>query len=103
MVTIDFKLTDVKLESSDALLLKLGEKSVVGFQSYLHLLLKCSFKYKLISPTFYTCKKINNIFLKFHHSLLWMPTKSVKSFTAERRDSKKKTNAHKNRFGTPLI
>ena len=74
MVTIDFKLADIKLESSEALLLKLGEKSVVGFQSYLHFLLKCGFKYKLISPTFYTCKKINNIFLKFHHSLLWMPT-----------------------------
>ena len=71
MVTIDFKLTDIKLESSEALLLKLGEKSVVG---YLHFLLKCSFKYKLISPTFYTCQKINNIFLKFHHSLSWMPT-----------------------------
>ena len=75
MVTIDFKLADIKLESSEAFLLKLGKKSVVGFRSYLHFLLKCSFiKYKLISQTFYTCKKINNIFLKFHHSLLWMPT-----------------------------
>ena len=74
MVTIDFKLADIKLESSEAFLLKLGEKSVVGFRSYLHLLLKCSFKYKLISQTFYTCKKTNNIFLTFHHSLSWMPT-----------------------------
>ena len=74
MVTIDFKLADIKLESSETYLLKLGEKSVAGFGSYLHFLSKCSFKYKLISQTFYTCQKINNIFLKFHHSLSWMPT-----------------------------
>ena len=34
MVTIDFKLVDIKLKSSEAYLLKFGKKSVVGF-SYL--------------------------------------------------------------------
>ena len=37
MVMIDFKLADIKLESSDAYLLINKENSVTGFQSYFHL------------------------------------------------------------------
>ena len=43
MVTVDFKLADIKLESSEAYLLKLGEKSVAGFQIYLHFFVKMQF------------------------------------------------------------
>ena len=52
----------------------LKEKSVVGFRSYWHLLLKCGFQHMLISLTLlFLQKKIDNIFLKIHHSLLRMP------------------------------
>ena len=55
----------------------------------------------LMSQAFlYTCKKINDIFLKFHHSLLWTPTITEigKIVTAETI-----TNAHIYGFGAPLI
>ena len=72
-VTIDFKLADIKLESSEAYLPKLEKNLSKGFEiidifcknAFLNICryLKC----------FYTYKKINNIFLKFDYSLLRMP------------------------------
>ena len=67
MVTIDFKLADTKLESSEAYLPKLifeiidtfCENAVLNIRRYL--------------KSFFTYKKINNIFLKFDHLLLRMP------------------------------
>ena len=44
MVTIAFKLTDVKLESSEAYLLKLG-KNLSGISKLFNLFVKCGFKY----------------------------------------------------------
>ena len=73
MVTIAFKLAVVKLESSKAYLLKLGENLSWDFKGF-HI-----FRKNLVLNTcrylkgIYTYKKINNIFLKFHYYLLRMP------------------------------
>ena len=71
-VTIDFKLADIKLESSEAYLPKL-EKSVIGFW-----IIDIFCKNEVLNicrylKRFYTYKKINNIFLKFDHFLLRKP------------------------------
>ena len=58
-VTIDLKIADIKLESSEAYLLKLEKNAVLNACRCL--------------KGFYTYKKINNSFLKFDYSLLRMP------------------------------
>ena len=65
MVTIYFKLADIKLESFEAYLLKF-RKAVEGFRKYLHFFVKMQFQMP-ISRMFHIYNKINNIFLKFHH------------------------------------
>ena len=69
MVTIAVKLADIKLERSEAYLLKLGENMPRNFEaaSINEVLNICRYV-----KNFYTYKKINNIFLKFHHYLLRM-------------------------------
>ena len=69
MVTIAFKLADIKLESSEAYLLKLGKNLSWDFEV---IFIFRKNEVLNISPylkSFYTYKKINNIFLKFHHYL----------------------------------
>ena len=62
VVMIDFKLAGLKLlESPKAFFAEVRGKSVVGFQSYLLFLEKCSFKYMLISQTFLFLQEINDI------------------------------------------
>ena len=77
MVTIDNKIEDTKLVSSEAYLLKLGENLLEDFEFKLiftfffcknSVLNKCRYLTR-----FYTCKKINNIFLKSCQFLLRMP------------------------------
>ena len=58
-VTIDLKIANIKLESSEACLLKLEKNAVLNACRCL--------------KGFYTDKKINNNFLKFDYSLLRMP------------------------------
>ena len=58
-LTIDFKIAGIKLESSEAYLLKLEKNAVLNACGCL--------------KGFYTYKKINNKFLKFDYSLLRMP------------------------------
>ena len=72
MVTIAFKLADVKLENSEAYLLKLGENLSWDFKVIFifrknEILNICRYLKR-----FYTYKKKNNIFFKFHHYLLRM-------------------------------
>ena len=68
--TIAFKLTDIKLESSKAYLLKLGKnlswdsEAIFIFRKN-EVLNICQYL-----KSFYTYKKINNISLKFHHYVL---------------------------------
>ena len=71
-VTIAFKLADIKLESSEAYLLKLGKNLSWDFEVIFifrknEILNICRYL-----KSFYTNKKINNVFLKFHHYLLRM-------------------------------
>ena len=71
-VTIAFKLADIKLESSEAYLLELGKNLSWDFEVIFifrktEVLNICRYL-----KSFYTYKKINNIFLKFHHYLLRM-------------------------------
>ena len=72
-VTIAFKLADVKLESSEAYLLKLGKNLSWDFEVI------CIFSKNVVSNIcrylkgFYIYKKTNNIFLKFHHYEFGMP------------------------------
>ena len=73
MVTIDFKLADIKLESSEAYLPKLEKKLSWGFEIIDIFCKKCGFKHLPISQTFLYLQENNNIFLKFDHSLLRMP------------------------------
>ena len=62
MLTTDFKLAYIKLESSETYLLKLGKNLAWEFEVvYIYLKRVCTFN------------KIDTIFLKFHHSLLRMP------------------------------
>ena len=65
-----FKLADIKLESSEAYLLKLGKNLSWDFELIFifpknEVLNICRYL-----TSFYTYKKINNIFLKIHHYLL---------------------------------
>ena len=70
MVMIAFKPADIKLERSEAYLLKLGKNLSWDFEVIFifhknEVLNICRYL-----KSFYTYKKINNLFLKFHHYLL---------------------------------
>ena len=72
-VTIDFKLADIKLESSEVIMkleknLSQDFNKVISFFGENVVSNKCQYL-----THFYTHKKIYNIFLKFHHSSLRMP------------------------------
>ena len=80
MVTIDFKLADIKLEELLGLNAEVREKSVVRFHSYSQVIKLFTFFVKMrlkiyadISNVFILTRKLNNIFLKFHRSLLRTP------------------------------
>ena len=68
--TIAFKLADIKLESSEAYLLKLGKNVSWDFEVIFIFRKNGVLNICRYLKSFYTCKKINNIFLKFHHYLL---------------------------------
>ena len=78
-VTIDFKLADIKLESSVAYLPKLEKNAVLNMCRYL--------------KRFYTWKKINSIFLKFERKK--KSRKSVKSFLPKKPIQKHNQTANK--------
>jgi len=68
----NFKLADIKLESSEAYLLKLGENLSWDFEVIFIFRKNEVLNICRYLKSFYTYKKINNIFLKFHHYLLRM-------------------------------
>ena len=72
MVTIAFKLADIKLESSEAYLLKLGKNLSWNFEVIFIFRKTEVLNICLYLKSFYTYKKINNIFLQFHYYLLRM-------------------------------
>ena len=74
-VTIDFKLTGIKVESSETYLLKLEKNLSLGSVSkLLTFFVKIRFKHMPISQAFlYLQENKKNIFLKLHHFLLRMP------------------------------
>ena len=72
-VTIVFKLADVKLESSEAYLLKLGKNLSWDFEVIYIFRKNAVLKMCRYLKGFFTYKKVNNIFLKFHYYLLQMP------------------------------
>ena len=88
MVTIDFKLSDMKLESSEAYLLTLGKNLSWDFEVNYIFCQNAVLKEFRYLKRFYTYKKINNIFLKFHYFLLEMPEIIYIGYIvpAERRD-----------------
>ena len=73
MVTIAFKLADVKLESSEAHLLKLGKNLSWDFEVIYIFRKNAVLDICRYLKGFHTYKKINKIFLKFHYCLLRMP------------------------------
>ena len=73
MVTIPFKLPDVKLESSKAYLLKLGKNLSWNFGVIYIFRKNAVLNIRRYLKGFYTYKKINNILLKFHYCVLRMP------------------------------
>ena len=72
-VTIDFKLADIKLESSEAYLLKLDKNLSKGFEVIDIFCKKVFLNRCRYLKRFYTYNKMNNNFLKFDHFLLRMP------------------------------
>ena len=89
-VTIAFKRADIKLESSEAYLLKLGKNLSWDFEVIFIFRKNEVLKICRYLKRFYTYKKINNIFLKFHYYLLRMQ-KIVEIgwiFYSEKRESK---------------
>ena len=73
MVTIDFKLADIKLDSSEAHLVKSEKICRRVPKSLTFFCKKAVLNICRYLKRFYTYKKMNNIFLKFHSSLLRMP------------------------------
>ena len=73
MVTIAFRLADVKLESSDAYLLKLGKNMSWDFEVIYIFRKNAVLNICRYLRGFYTYKKIYHIFLKFHYCLFRMP------------------------------
>ena len=85
-----FKLADIKLESSEAYLLKLGKNLSWDFEVIFIFRKNEVLNICRYLKSFYTYKKINNIFLKFHYYLLRMQ-KIVEIgwiFHSEKRESK---------------
>ena len=72
-VTIAFKLADVKLESFEAYLLKLGKNLSWDFEVIYIFHKNAVLNICRYLKGFYVYKKTNNIFLKFHHYLFGMP------------------------------
>ena len=72
MVTIAFKLANIKLESSEAYLLKLGKNLSWDFEVIFIFRKNEVLNICRYLKRFYTYKKINNIFFQFHHYLLRM-------------------------------
>ena len=64
MVTMDFKLADIKLESSEAYLLKLGKNLSQDFQ-VIYIFCKNAVLYLI-----YVCRHLKRFYLKFDHFLL---------------------------------
>ena len=73
MVTIAFKLAGVKLESSEAYLLRLGKNLSWDFEVVYIFRKNAVLDICRYLKGFYVYKKANNIFLKFHHYLFGMP------------------------------
>ena len=73
MVTIEFKLADIKLESSEAYLLRLEKNLSYGFEVIDSFCKNSVLNVCRYLERSYSYKKINKILLKFHHSLLRMP------------------------------
>ena len=73
MVTIDFKLADTKLKSTEAYLLKLGKNLLQEFKVIYIFCKNVVLNICQYLKGFYTYKKINSIFIKFHNSLIRMP------------------------------
>ena len=71
-VTSDFKLADIKLESSEAYLLQLEKNLLSSFQVIDNFCKNGVLNIYRYLERFYTYKKINKIFLTLHHSLLRM-------------------------------
>ena len=69
MVMIAFKLADIKLESSEAYLLKLGKNLSWDFEVIFIFRKNEVLNICRYFKSFYTYKKINNIFLQFYHYL----------------------------------
>ena len=72
MVLIDFKLAD-KNESSKVYLEKFGKNLLQDFEVLYIFHKNTALNICWYLKCFYTYKKISNIFLKFHYSLLRMP------------------------------
>ena len=72
-VTIDFKLADMRLESSEAYLLKLEKIMSSRFEIIDIFCENVVLNICRYLKRFYIYKKVNNSFLKFDHSLLRMP------------------------------
>ena len=72
-VTIAFKLADVKLESSEAYLLKLGKNLSWDFEVIYIFRKNAVLNICRYLKSFYTYKKMNNIFLKLHYRLFSVP------------------------------
>ena len=89
-VKIAFKLADMKLESSEAYLLKLGKNLSWDFEVIFIFRKNDVTNICRYLKRFYTYKKKNKIFLKFHYYLLVMQ-KIVEIgwiFHSEKRESK---------------
>ena len=73
-LTIAFKLADVKLESSGAYLLNLGKNLSWDFEVIYIFRKNAALNiYRYLKFSFYTYKKTNNVFLRFHYYLFSMP------------------------------
>ena len=75
MVTITFKLADVKQESSEAYLLKLGKNQLWDFEVIYIFRKNVVLNIGRYLKGFYIYKKTNKIFLKFNHHLFGMLNK----------------------------
>ena len=73
MVTNDFKLSDIKLEGSNAYSLKLGKNLSWDFEAISFFCKNAVLNICRYLKRFYSYKKINNIVLKFHYSSVRMP------------------------------
>ena len=74
MVTIDFKLADIKLEELLGLNAEVREKICRKISKLFTFFVKMQLKiYADISNVFILTRKLNSIFLKFHRSLLRTP------------------------------